>query len=268
MAFWGAEFVYRGRSCREFGLEMYEFGRSSSANYKFTSTGKQIEDSTARRYSVFHYGAAVNEPHSFTLMFGPTMDRIDRHQAFDRFEVEKIAAWLTGWQDYGWLHIIQPDMEEFRYKCVVSDLQVVYQGQEPWCFEASIYCDSPFGYTLEETKEWVINGTYEINYYNRSTYNGYYKPVIEVDFASGAHSLIIINGSDNDRMTQLTPLAGGLSVRIDNQNEIITDKTSGTNLYPYFNFNYLRLKRGDNALSVTVNGTFRITSSFPVNIGG
>lgn len=268
MAFWGAEFIYKGRSSREFGVEMYEFGRTGSTNYRFTSTGKPIEDSTTRRYSVFHYGVAVNEPHTFTLTFGPALDRFDSRIPFDRYEIEKIASWLTGWQELDWLHIIQPDMEEFRYKCMFSDLQILYEGLEPWAFQATVQCDSPFGYTREETYEFEIQGTKEFNLYNRSTYNGYYKPVMEIEFASGAHDFEIDNYSDGGRITELRPLTPGLHVRVDNQNEIISDETGGLNLYPYFNFNFLRLVRGVNRLSVTMNGNFRLICSFPVNIGG
>ena len=173
MDFWGSEFIYRGRSSREFGVELYDVGRGGSSEYKFTSTGKSEDDSTARRYNVFHYGIVNNTPHSFALTFGPTLDRYDTHTPFDRFEIEKIAAWLTGWQDYDWLYIAQPDMDGFRYRCMISDLSIVYQGQEPWAFSAVVTCDSPFGYTREQTFEYQIQGTSEITFYNRSSYNGY-----------------------------------------------------------------------------------------------
>lgn len=276
MAFYGCEFLFDDVSCSQHGLMLYDFGSNTQGDNSFPSAGKIISDSVAGRYDSFFYGVEQNEPMEYTLVFGANMDSIDAVEHIDRYEVEAIASWLTGHNTRKWLEIVQPDMESFRYKCTISDLKLITYGNMPWAFSCKVTCDSPFAYTHEDHTfiDLEAGDTYngsEFIYFNRSSYNGYYCPKMIIRFSGGGR-LSIRNRSDENRQFLFDNLPkGDLEIHIDNLNQVIYEKNTEVNLYPYFNFNFLRLKRGDNVLSIykTHNSTceIEIISSFPVNIG-
>ena len=268
MAFYGCEFVFDGKSCDEYGLMVYKFGSKGQDDIAFNTGGKIYEDTTARRRTTFFYGIEQNEPMEYTLVFGANPKAIDIRTPLDRFEIEAIAAWLTGHSTQKWLEIVQPDMETFRYKCIISELEPITDEMIPWAFQCTVHCDSPFGYTYPEKYRYSLSSSpLKIRLHNRSTYNGYYCPMLTFNAPHGG-DLSIVNRSDNNREFKFTGLPTGLSgVTVDNENQVITEPT-GLNLYKYFNFKFLRLVRGDNFLDLTGNGDIVITCEFPVNIGG
>lgn len=268
MAFYGSEFLFDGRSCREYGLEMYDFGSTTQGDVSFPSTGKIHEERLLSRYSSLFYGVSQNQALEFTLVFGPTIDAIDAGVPMDRYEIADIAGWLTGHNEYKWLDIIQPDTIHFRYKCIVSDLKLITYGKMPWAFSCKISCDSPFAYTFPKTFTYKVAGESNNTLLSESTYNGYYKPKIILSNVSGG-SFSIMNKSDNDRIFAFQNLpAIATEISIDNDTMIIKHENGSLNLYPYFNYHFFRLVRGKNELYFKGNADVSIICEFPVNIGG
>lgn len=267
MAFWGDEFIFDDIPCSTFGLMVYHFGSTGQNDVEFKN-GEIIEDRISGRYDALMYGLVQNQALEYTLVFGANMDSIDQHSYIDRYEVEAIAAWLTGHTTRKWLTIVQDDMESFRYKCVISELKLITYGDIPWAFSCKVSCDSPFAYTFPEEYTYTIAGEQTIRFYNRSSYNGYYCPKIEIEL-NGGNSISIQNLSDNNRTFSFQGLPSGQSLKIyiDNKNMVITNNLD-MNLYQYFNMKFMRLVRGENLLKVTGNATIKFICEFPVNIGG
>lgn len=267
MAFWGDEFIFDDITCTEFGLMIYHFGSTEQEDVTFKS-GEPIEDRLPGRYDSLMYGLVQNQSLEYTLVFGANIESIDANSFIDRYEVEAISSWLTGHEQRKWLTIIQDDMNAFRYKCLISDLKLITYGDMPWAFSCKVVCDSPFAYTFPEESSYSVSGENQIRFFNRSSYNGFFRPVLEITVNSG-DSVSIVNLSDNNREFSFTGLPGGspFTIRIDNKNQIITSNT-GLNMYPYFNMKFLRLIRGNNNLKITGNVTVKFICEFPVNIGG
>lgn len=266
MAFYGCEFIFDGIPCSEYGLMVYSFGSNSQSDTKFQS-GDIVEDRINGRYDALTYGVRQNGSLEFNLVFGANVESIDRNMHLERYEIEAISSWLTGHQQRKWLSIMQDDMHEYRYKCFITDLRLITHGLEPWAFSCTVSCDSPFGYTYPEILEYPVNGTLDEIVFNRSSYNGYYKPVVELDISSGGN-FSICNHDDADRTFTFTSLpTGSYTIVVDNQNQVLTASNS-LNLYPYFNSKFLRLVRGGNHLTFTGTATVRLICEFPVDIGG
>ena len=78
----------------------------------------------------------------------------------------------------------------------------------------------------------------------------------------------IKNVTDNNREFKLTGIpTGSGNISLDSDHGVLTC-TAGLNLYPYCNFKFPRLLRGDNELILTGTGTYTLTCAFPVNVGG
>ena len=267
MAFWGNEFIFDGISCKELGLMIYDFGSNGQDDTEF-KPGEIVEDRIPGRYDALTYGVNQNQALEFTLVFGANMDSIDANSCMDRYDIGAITAWLTGHSTRKWLTIVQDDMEVFRYKCMVSGLRLITDGNMPWAFSCTVSCDSPFAYMAPDTYSYIVNGKTQINFRNRSGYNGFYRPKMRITMLGG-NAVTITNGSDNGRAFAFQGLPGGngLVIEVDNQNQVITNSMD-LNLYPYFNMKFMRLVRGDNLLTIAGNAKVEFICEFPVNIGG
>lgn len=268
MSFWGSSFSFNGIPCEDFELMMYSIDGATHSAGKFATGVSISEDVVSRRWKPLFYGTQFKNKLEFSIVFGVSQMRVDRGQYLERDELDAIATWLTGHNEYLWLEIYQDDMESVRYRCIVTALEMIELEMVPWALKATIVCDSPYAYRHPQTFEYHIDGETEIDFYNESSHNGYYMPILEFDL-SGSQSFSITNCSDSSRVCSFTGLPQAISsIRVDNDRCIVTANDNSINPYPYFNFNFFRLCRGDNRLIVTGHGILRILCEFPVNVGG
>lgn len=267
MSFYGCHFSFDGVPCTEYGLMLYDFGASSSEGGALLSGIDIIEDRIARKYKPIQYGTVMNKPLEFTMTFGADIDAIDRDVHLDRWDLDAITNWLTGHNTYKWLEITQPDMETVRYKCFITNLRYVEYGKIPWGISCTVLCDSPFAYMYPESYQYTINGYGTFTFYNKSSFRGYYKPILILSPQRGG-SFSIQNDSDGGYLTEFSGLPTSVTnIVMDCENEIITCNGI-SNPYPYFNFHFFRLVRGNNTIVVNGIGTLQILCEFPVSVGG
>lgn len=265
MAFWGCSFVFNGTSCDQYDLMIYDFGSSSQSDGYFASGVSIIEESISKKYKPLFYGTKFENKLEFELVFGVNQERINYGEYLTRQELESIASWLTGHKEYLWFEINQEDLSDIRYKCVVSSLDILDEGGYPWALRAKFVCDGPYAYHYPVELEYAISGSKTIELDNISGHNGYYSPILEIEFSGG--DFTIINKSDNNREFSLSGVPSSITnIYVDNDKGILAE-SGGTNVYQYFNFNFLRLKKGVNTLSVNGTGTLKITCEFPANVG-
>lgn len=267
MAFYSESFTFNEIPCDEFDLMIYDVGSDKQSTGAFASTPTVVEQSIYRKWRPLFYGMKYTDKLTFELVFGVNQSRLDENKFLDREELNIVSTWLTGHEEYKWLSIMQDGMEYVRFKCYVSDLEIVDYGWIPWALKAKITCDSPFGYMAPHTYTYTISGDTSISFYNESSYNGYYYPKIQFS-PNGSTKLTITNNTDDRRQFILTDIPTSVkTITVDNENGIITNDAD-LNLYDGFNFNFLRLKRGYNKLTVTGDGALKIICEFPVNTGG
>ena len=265
MAFWGCEFVFDGIPSFEYGLMLYDIGVVSEDG-ALSPEGKIIEDRTNRSYSPLHYGVVRNTPLTFTMTFGADINSVEANKHLDRWELNAISKWLTGHKDYKYLEILQPDMEAFRYRCIITKLDYITHGQSPWAFTCTVVCDSPYSYMYPDVThiDSVVSNSLVLESIASCEF---YYPKLEITIRGG-ESFSIINSSDNNREFKFANVpTTPITIYVDNENEIITN-SHDLNLYKNFNFSFFRLIRGLNSLSVIGDGTIDITCEFPVSIGG
>ena len=134
------EFTFAGESSLMYGLMIYEIGGQGQDDVSFGNTASIIESRTINRVRPIHQGVNYHEdPLEFEVVFGS-------QEPLDRYELEAISLWLTGYQDYQWLSIDQPDMNRVQYRCFITDLQPISHGWLPVAFKATVRCDCPYAY--------------------------------------------------------------------------------------------------------------------------
>lgn len=267
MAFWGTSFIYNDVPCEDFDLMIYDIGNEAQGSGAFASTVTIVESQMPTHWRSRVYGTRFEQKLEFEMVFGVNQHRLDNNMPLDRYELSAIASWLTGHDGYRWLSIVQEDMAYVRYKCIVSELQVVEYGMIPWALKATIVCDSPYAYMTPHEFSYSISGTTTIHFLNESSHNGYYMPKIEFQ-PSAAGNLSIVNQTDNGREFKITNIPASVTtLSVDNENGVITN-SANLNLYSNFNYKFFRLKRGYNTLQITGNGMLKIICEFPVNAGG
>lgn len=268
MSFTGTSITFDGIPSDDFGLVLYS--KIDNATQKVTSFASPMdiqEDRILRKYRSYCYGGGYSDSLSFTLVLGCNEERAYTRSFFDAFDRERIAGWLTGFQDYRWLTIQQDDLQHVRYRCRAAKLEAIEMGGHCVGFEVEFQCDSPFAYMRPKTTTVAVSGTKTLVFANRSSMNGPYLPALEITLSSG-NSISIVNASDSGREFKLSGLPTSVGkITVDNERMILTD-VNGANLYPYWNNKTFRLQRGDNNLTITGNGTVSILTEFPVNVGG
>lgn len=277
MAFWGHSFSFNGIPCEDFGLMLYDIGEHRNSAGSFASTSTVIEDKTAKRWKPIFYGVKHDNKLEFSLVFGVNPDRIESHHHLDRGELDAIASWLTGHNEYHWLEFDQDDMMGVRYCAMITSLKVVEYGRLPWAFEATVVCDSPYAYQYPRVFEYDVGPGDTIAFYNESCHNGYFYPKIELTIneqvvdskpVTVRSTFSIVNVTDNNRKFEFNVIElFGKTVVVDNDLGIIS-ADGVINPYQYFNFNFLRLVKGYNTLKFDGYGKLKIICEFPINVGG
>lgn len=259
------EFTFAGESSAMYGLMIYDFGGVGQTDVSFGNQASIVEMRTNSRIQPIHFGVNYNgTPLQFKLVFGA-------ERPLDRYEMQDVALWLTGHQQYQWMSIDQSDLDRIEFKCLITQLTPLTHGWLPYAFEATVVCDCPYGYGPEWTMQYHIDGETEILFRNESSVREYIKPIVRYDTQSLARTsgFEIVNHSDNDRSFRFETIPDSItSVTVDNENRIISCSENGYNLYDSFNMNFFRLVHGDNYLTVRGNGTLTISGRFLFNVAG
>lgn len=256
------EFTYAGKSSAEFDLMIYDIDDHTQEDVPFGNIASVVETRINRRIQPIHYGVNYHtEPLEFTLVFGA-------QHPLDRYDLQQIVFWLTGYEEYQWLTIGQLDLQDVQFRCLFSEITPITVGWLPYAFEATVLCDCPYAYSYPFVQDYQLSGTKTVTFWNKSTTREYFKPDLTYKKTSSGNSLKIVNKTDNNRTFELTGLPGGdMTINIDNKNGILCDSRNEVNLYPMFNLNFLRMVPGDNTLEITGNGTLSISGRFLYNTG-
>lgn len=296
MGFIAKHFSFDGIPCERFGLRIYDIDGNNNKASSFASAGKIISDAIPSSGQNYLYGRDLSSPLEFDLVFGLEPCQLDEEDYLDRYDMDSIARWLLEPKDYRWLQIEQPDMENFRYRCIVKELKPIEIGWLPFAFSASITCDSPYGYMLPKTYELAetapiatlfpdendSDGKLLIS--NKSTLNKPYYPKVIISCENGYRGITIRDkfyGMDFTIMDEDTEevlfmlknfaMADGETIEIDNKNGIIKS-SEGRNLYSCIeNFKWFSLHKGNNNLVFFSSGTrlsVKVICEYPVDIGG
>lgn len=264
--FTACKFAFDGVSCSTHGLMLYDIGgRSDSETAIGTAEIEEAEVPSQSR--PFFYGVKRNKPLEFTLTFGADMERMDEGEYIDKPEISTISRWLCR-DDYRELTIDQADMAGLFYRCIITELVPISVEGIAWAFTASVRCDAPYAYRTTQTYSANVaaGATASLTIAAQHDVDKYYRPVMTVT-PNGSGTISVTNETDDGRSFVLSELPSGLgAIRIDNEKALITS-VGGQNIYPYCNFRFLRLLRGDNTLAISGGCHIEIACEYPAYVG-
>ena len=255
------EFTFAGTSASMFGMFVYDIGSKQHGDNAFGNQANIVETRLPRRITPLHYGVRYHDkPLEFTLIFGADHE-------LDRYQIQEISNWLTGYQNYQWLSIDQPDMSHIQFHCLVQSLTPISIKWVPVAFEAKIVCDCPYGYSYPFEEVITLSDTTDFCFYNDSTIRDVLKPDLKIELAPGCTNFSIANRTTGAEVRFSDLPSGGIVIRMDNENEVIYDSTETYDLYDYFNFQFFNLASGDNDLVLEGSGTVTISGRYLYNVG-
>ncbi len=268
MGFIAKRFSFNRIPCEKYGLRIYDIDGKRNDATPFASTGELITDVIPSKGQSLFYGRSFGKPLEFKLVFGLDPQVLSMNEYLDRYEINAIASWLTDQDQYQWLEIEQPDLEMIRYHCVIGELEPIQLSWLPWAFTAKITCDSPYGYRFPEKFHYMCSGTTNISLISRATVNHLYYPKMKIQL-NGSNTISITNQSIKNTEFRLSDIykSTSLTINIDNNSGIIS-ANDGINMYQYFNFKWLPLRRGMNKIKVVGNCILDFICEFPANVGG
>lgn len=257
----GYSFSFADTSSECFGMLIYDIGSMAHDDNEFGNKANIVETRLANRITPLHYGVRYHDsPLTFKLIFGC-------EQYMDRYEVQEVSNWLTGYQDYQWLSIEQPDMEHIQFRCLIESLTPITYGWLPIAFEAKVICDCPYGYSFPFKEEIVADGTTSCRLYNDSSIRENLLPELRIEVAPKCKNFSIKNQTTGAFIQFKGLPGGGVTIIVDNENEVLWDANGIYDLYDFFNFQFFNLASGDNHLVINGEGRVTISGRYMYNVG-
>lgn len=244
MSFYAKTFVFDGTASDSYGLFC---AKRDSGGVDASPLGSEIEiieDYVNRRETPYFYGVLFNSKLSFPISFFS-------ETAIPRERVSEISRWLFGLPTYRQLKIIQDDMGDIYYNCMLTQNNLICIGNKVFGFESTVICDSPWAYGNDFTfTKSTVTGTVIIN--NNSDNSRYTKPLMTLEFSSGQSNVSVENTTDtgSDKMT-FTSVSSGEIITIDN--DLRTISSTVASIQNRFNGKYIYLVQGNNSITLTGN---------------
>lgn len=264
-------FTYDGVYSGIYGLRIASFNGSGGAEETsiLTPTLSTLKTSRAKRflYSGIKYEDAPE--FSFSIVSDDVLSDIARRE---------ILLWLTGKPGFRKLHIHQPDLEQYYYKCVFTNISSIFVSGHCVGFTVSARFDSIYGYGENKKHQALVSavsfeddtqaGTTIRVVNDTDVVDGYVYPIIKiipVNVGEKISKIAIRNNTDTsgDWMEiDLPEINSEEACGVIIDNEIKNIKYEDKTMLKRFSKHWVRLKRGVNVLEVKTDVATNITVEF------
>lgn len=233
-------FIFDGVPSERYGLFLCSVNETGKQTYDGGSNIKIHTSKTPLMDYNYLMGAEYEDTFEFKMTFGCSTPK-------DKFDISLINNWLIGHSQYKKLQILQDDMTNVYYNCILNDYKVVTFGNCAYAFECTVICDRPWA--LGNIKTYTY-GLGNVNHNNGSHTNRITLPKLTFTTIRPNASLSIVNLSNGNWETKFTGLSANETIVVDNQLQIITSSL-GLRRLGNFNKHWLELLPKMNKLSIT-----------------
>lgn len=248
MAFIAKKFSFDGIPSETYNVLISSESGDTSIN---SSNNITIYDESIYRKSVpYFYGSSQSEVLTFPIqIFSPVGDGIDAPVG------SKISSWLFGQSSYKRLQLIQCDMDSVYFNCFLLNPQTRRVGNKIVGYSATVQCDSPYAWEFEKSETYTYTTEIvddDVIFSNFSDNHDYLYPSLVITMNTFGGDVTITNSSDDDREFEITGLAAGEVLTVNNDLGILTSSLDIRRL-GNFNKNFFRLVQGKNEFNIYGN---------------
>ena len=241
-------FTYDGVFSGTYGLIIADFDDSVQAN---TAAFSPVLNTTkpVSLHRFYHNGIAYEAPpeFQFSILSEAIISDVLRRE---------ILSWLVGRNQFKELKVHQPDLEDYTYKCVFTNTEIIYINGHCHGFKVTANFDSHFAYGTPTVKVIPNAGTHTVTIINNSDIvDDYTYPMVKF---IGTGVEIINQTDDPNRVFKFEGLASTEEVTVDNEAKFISSNTGDQKLGNFTSKKWLRLRKGINTLQITSNGRVEI----------
>lgn len=247
--FYGKSFQYRDIPSETFGLFITELTQSGIEQSMGSGSMELYSRKIYRRATPYFYGGTNSDNLKFDVTF-TSPNEIDAEKS------KIIQRWLFSKRTYDKLFIVQPDMENSYFNCIMNNPQVIRNGNMIIGYSATIDCDAPFAWNYPRTNSYtytdqVIDST--IEFYNSSDDEGnYLYPTFNIGINNFGGYATITNLSESNRQTSITGLSAGETLTMNSSLQTILSST-GLKRMSTFNKKFPRMIPGLNRIRLQGN---------------
>lgn len=243
MNYGALSFMFDGISSETFGLFLCSVNEKGVRTYDGGGNVTIHTDRTPQMDFNYIVGIEHDEVFEFTMTFGSKEPK-------DKFDISLINNWLVGHSEYKKLQIMQEDMMDVYYNCIINDYKVVTMGNYAFAFECTVICDRPWA--LTNTRKFKYVNPTTILHYNNSHTNKLTFPKLTFTTNAPNATVSITNTSNKNWETKFEGLSNGETIVLDNQLQLI-NSSLGLRRLQNFNKHWFELVPKQNKLIVTGN---------------
>lgn len=242
MNYGALSFIFDGVPSERYGLFLCNVNETGKQSYDGGGSVKVHTSKTPLMDYNYLMGVEYDENFEFTMTFGSI-------EAKDKFDISLINNWLIGHSQYKRLQILQHDMTNVYYNCVLNNYKVVSYGNYAYAFECTVICDRPWA--LGNVKKFNYSVPNTVIHNNSSHTNKITYPKLIFTTCSNNATVSITNASNGNWETRFEGLSANETITVDNQLQIIT---SSLGIFRLGNFNKHWLELVPRANKLIISG--------------
>lgn len=246
MGFRAISFVFDNIPSETYDLFLISEGAAGVLQNTGSSSVELLTETIYRNPKPYLFGVQQTPVMTFSLSFASLKPISAVNQQY-------IQKWLFGHNTYKKLQIMQCDMYDVYFNCILTNPVVTTVGNFAYYFRCDVICDSPWAWgaptklTFNKPtsgSSFIINNTSDNNYY---TY-----PNIVITVSQSGNSVVLTNQTDNNQTFSITGLSANEVLTINSERNIITSSTGLSRFQNMTGF-FPRLLPGINSLKITGN---------------
>lgn len=219
MSFWAKSFVFDGIPSETYDLFLISNGGAGVIENSGSNSVELYTQTVYRNPKPYLFGTQQSNVLTFTLSFASL-------KPISALKQQVIQKWLFGHNTYKKLQIMQCDMDNVYFNCILNNPTVTTVGNYAYYMTCDVVCDAPWAWEFPKKYSYgpfTVEGSFVHN--NTSDNNYYTMPKITVQISDYGNTFQITNITDNNSSCGFTNLSPSEILTIDSERAIIKSST-------------------------------------------
>jgi hypothetical protein len=144
------DFIFDNEPSEFYDVMLCNFDTQSPSN------DEEVELLTDKSYARDEWELLGVNP-SNPLKFSMTIAKKGDDKYFTSYDQRAIKKWLMLYTRYAWLQVVQDDLSEIHYKCLITFSEMVDVGGRNAGMKFNVTCNSTMAWSPEELRRYVVS---------------------------------------------------------------------------------------------------------------